>query len=107
MSPSTSRPSISGWGEAPADLVREFVESGGRAVVTCADLDRLDPSWVGRIVDERFVEEIATSGVDPCGENGECHTFAFQAPVFAYAVGWQPGPQRSEGRFSQLDVMPV
>ena len=95
------------WGEPPANLVREFVESGGRAVVTCVDLTRLDPSWLGRTVDERFVEEIAASGVDPCGENGEYHSFAFQGPVFAHAVGWQPGQVRSEARFSQLDVLPL
>ena len=95
------------WGEAPAELVQEFVETGGRAIVTCVDLDRLDPSWLGRTVDERFVEEIAASGVDPCGENGEYHTFAFQGPVFAYSVGWRPGQLRSEARFSQLDVMPL
>ena len=95
------------WGEPPAELVREFVESGGRAVVTCVDLTRLDPSWLGRTVDERFVEEIAASGVDPCGENGEYHTFAFQSPVFAHAVGWRPGGIRSEARFTQLDVRPL
>ena len=95
------------WGEPPAQLVREFVEIGGRAVVTCVDLTRLDPSWLGRILDERFVEEIAGAGVDPCGENGEYHTFAFQGPVFSHPIAWQPGPLRSEAGFSQLDVGPL
>jgi uncharacterized protein (TIGR00290 family) len=79
------------WGEPPTELVRKFVETGGRAVVTCVDLTRLDPSWLGRIVDERFVDEITASGVDPCGENGEYHSFAFQGPVFAGAVGQSMG----------------
>jgi len=58
--------------------VHEFVETGGRAVVTCVDLSRLDASWLGRTVDERFVDEIAATVVDTCGENGEYHSFAFQ-----------------------------
>ena len=95
------------WGEPPAKLVREFVETGGMAVVTCVDLSRLDSSWLGRTVDERFVDEIAATGVDPCGENGEYHSFAFQGPVFAHAVGWQSGPLRSEAGFSQLDLKPL
>jgi diphthamide synthase (EF-2-diphthine--ammonia ligase) len=88
------------------ELVREFVDTGGLAVVTCVDLTRLDHSWLGRIVDERFVDEIAATGVDPCGENGEYHSFAFQGPVFTGAVGLRPGQARSEARFSQLDVLP-
>ena len=95
------------WGEPPAELVREFVETGGRAVVTCVDVTRLDPSWLGRIVDERFLDEIAATAVDPCGENGEYHSFAFRGPVFARPVRWRPGEIRTESRFSQLDVLPA
>jgi uncharacterized protein (TIGR00290 family) len=93
------------WGEPPAELVREFVQSGGRAVVTCVDLGRLDPSWLGRTIDQQFAEEIATTDIDPCGENGEYHSFAFQGPVFSHPVRWRPGRVRSEGRFSQLDLL--
>ena len=58
-------------------------------------------------MDERFVDEIATTGVHPCGENGEYHSFGFQGPAFAHALGWRPGQLRSEARFSQLDVLPL
>ena len=95
------------WGEPPADLVREFVDSGGRAVITCVDEQRLDRSWLGRVIDERFAEDIANTGVDPCGENGEYHSFAFRGPEFAADVAWRPGDVRVEGRFSQLDVLPA
>ena len=70
------------------------------------DLTRLDSSWLGRIIDEHFLDEIVATGVDPCGENGEYHSFAFAGPVFARPVGWRPGETRSESRFSQLDVLP-
>lgn len=95
------------WAEEPARLLGEFVEAGGRAVVTCVDLRRLDSSWLGRIIDERFVEEIASTQADPCGENGEYHSFAFQGPVFARPVGWKPGEKRSGAGFCQLDVLPA
>ena len=95
------------WGESPVRLVREFVEAGGRAVITCVDLSRLEASWLGRIIDEAFLDEIGGTGVDPCGENGEYHSFAFRGPVFSRQVDWQPGEKRSDPGFSQLDVLPL
>jgi len=94
------------WGEPPAGLLTEFVDSGGRAVVTCVDLTRLQPDWLGRIIDERFVDEIRSTGIDPCGENGEYHSFAFDGPTFRAPVEWHAGEVRSETRFSQLDLLP-
>jgi uncharacterized protein (TIGR00290 family) len=93
------------WGEPPIRLVREFVEGGGRAVITCVDHSRLDSTWLGRIVDERFLVDIALTQADACGENGEFHTFAFQGPAFAHPVTWKPGETRSESGFSQLDIV--
>jgi uncharacterized protein (TIGR00290 family) len=95
------------WGCPPLELVREFVDTGGRAVITCVNLSRLDASWLGRIIDRRFLEEISATGVDPGGENGEYHSFAFQGPVFARSVPWQAGVTRSQPGFEQLDVLPA
>jgi uncharacterized protein (TIGR00290 family) len=94
------------WGEAPDKLVREFVESGGRAVITCVDLSRLDNSWLGRIIDERFPDEIGATPADACGENGEFHSFAFRGQAFKHPVSWRSGDIRSEPGFGQLDVVP-
>jgi uncharacterized protein (TIGR00290 family) len=93
------------WGEPPAGLIREFVRSGGRAVVTCVDLTRLEERWLGRLVDERFVEEIDATGVDPCGENGEYHSFAFDGPPFQHPVSWRLGETRTGPRFSQVELL--
>lgn len=93
------------WGDPPARVLREFVETGGRAVVVCVDTDRLDRSWLGRIIDEQFVEEIAEIGVDPCGENGEYHSFVFESPQFKAPVAWRSGEVRRDGRFVQVDVL--
>jgi diphthine-ammonia ligase len=93
------------WGEEPGDLLAEFVAGGGRAVVTCCESGKLDESWLGRIIDERFVRDIANVPVDPCGENGEYHSFAFAGPLFARTVPHAPGERRSDGRFAQLDIV--
>jgi uncharacterized protein (TIGR00290 family) len=94
------------WGEAPMALVTEFVEVGGRAVITCVDQRRLDRSWLGKLVDEDFLVAIDGAGVDPCGEYGEFHTFAFEGPMFTQRVPWRPGLTRCESGFAQLDLLP-
>lgn len=93
------------WGEEPADLLGEYVAGGGRAVITCCEIGRLDEAWLGRTIDERFVAEIAGTGIDPCGENGEYHSFAFAGPAFRHPVAWRPGARRRDGGFIQLDLL--
>jgi uncharacterized protein (TIGR00290 family) len=95
------------WGEPPQKLLEEFVDSGGRAVLTCVDLSKLDETWLGRVIDQSFANEIASTGVDPCGENGEYHSFAFAGPGFENPVDWTPGDRRSEPGFAQLDLTGV
>ena len=92
------------WGEAPQLLLDEFVSLGGRAVITCVELAKLDESWLGRVIDERFASELATTGIDACGENGEYHSFAFDGPVFKRPVSWAAGERRLDSGFAQLDL---
>jgi uncharacterized protein (TIGR00290 family) len=92
------------WGEPPALLLAEFIASGGRAVLTCVDLAKLDEAWLGRVIDERFADEIGTTGADPCGENGEYHSFAFAGPVFKKPLAWVAGERRLDSGFAQLDL---
>src|ERR1700674_4852050 len=92
------------WGEPPRELLAEFISSGGRAVLTCVELARLDESWLGRITDAQFAADIQKVGVDSCGENGEYHSFAFAGPVFKRQVRWMAGERRLDGGFAQLDL---
>jgi len=92
------------WGEAPAALVAEFVASGSRAVITCCELPKLDETWLGRIIDERFVDDIRGLPIDPAGENGEYHSFTFAGPLFRSPVPWRAGARRHDGAFVQLDL---
>jgi uncharacterized protein (TIGR00290 family) len=93
------------WGEPPALLLAEFVRIGGRAVLSCVDLTRLDRSWLGRIIDESFVEQIGATGVDPCGENGEFHSYVFAGPMLSRPIPWRLGAERADERFAQVDVL--
>jgi uncharacterized protein (TIGR00290 family) len=93
------------WGEPPRVLLDEFVLSGGRAVVTCVELAKLDETWLGRVIDQRFATEIASVGVDPCGENGEYHSFAFAGPMFKKPASWTAGERRVDSGFAQLDLL--
>jgi uncharacterized protein (TIGR00290 family) len=92
------------WGEPPQALLDEFIASGGRAVVTCVELAKLDESWLGRTTDKTFASEIVKTGVDACGENGEYHSFAFAGPVFKQPVRWVAGERRLDSGFAQLDL---
>jgi uncharacterized protein (TIGR00290 family) len=92
------------WGEPPAALVAEFVASGSRAVITCCESPKLGDAWLGRVIDERFVEEIGATGIDPAGENGEYHSFVFAGPLFRAPLRWRAGDRRADGNFVQLDI---
>ncbi len=80
------------WGEERASVAREVLERGIRAVVVCVDSLHLDDSFCGREFDARFLADLPP-GVCPCGENGEFHTFVFDAPGMPGAV-----PIRVTGR---------
>jgi uncharacterized protein (TIGR00290 family) len=96
------------WGEPPPVLLAEFISSGGRAVLTCVELAKLDGSWLGRVTDDQFAADIEKAGVDACGENGEYHSFAFAGPVFKRPVRWIAGERRQntdqDAGFAQLDL---
>lgn len=93
------------WGRDTRRLIREFLRLGFRTVVVCVDPAKLDPRFVGRVIDERFLEELP-AGVDPCGENGEFHTFVFDGPLFAEPVAFSFGETVHRDGFWFCDLLP-
>jgi diphthamide synthase (EF-2-diphthine--ammonia ligase) len=71
-------------------LAREFLDAGFEATLVCVDPRALDASFAGRRYDARLLEELPR-GVDPCGENGEFHTFVSAGPVFAEPIACETG----------------
>jgi uncharacterized protein (TIGR00290 family) len=93
------------WGRDTAALAREFIADGFQAVLVCVDPSQLDPSFAGRSFDERLLDDLP-DGVDPCGENGEFHTFVHAGPVFSEPIAIALGERVTRGGFRFCDVLP-
>jgi uncharacterized protein (TIGR00290 family) len=92
------------WKKDTRLLARKFTELGFRAIITCVDTEVLDGSFAGRGYDEALVDALP-DGVDPCGENGEFHTFVYDGPIFQNPVAFTPGETvLREGRFCFCDL---
>ncbi|TGE22542.1 diphthine--ammonia ligase [Hymenobacter aquaticus] len=78
------------WQRSSADILREYLALGFRAVVVCVNEAHLDQSFCGRLLDEDFLRDLPP-GVDPCGENGEYHSFVFEAPYFRQPIAFTRG----------------
>jgi diphthamide synthase (EF-2-diphthine--ammonia ligase) len=79
------------WKTKPtADLARDMIEAGLQARLTCVDPRKLDRSFAGRTFDEQLLRDLP-AGTDPCGENGEFHSFAYAGPMFTKAINLTVG----------------
>jgi uncharacterized protein (TIGR00290 family) len=78
------------WKINTIDLIHEFLELGFKTIVTCVNETYLDKSFAGRIIDKNFIKDLPEN-VDPCGENGEFHTFTFDGPIFKNPIQFEIG----------------
>jgi uncharacterized protein (TIGR00290 family) len=92
------------WGRDTAGLAREFLDAGFEARLVCIDPHVLDPSFAGRRYDERLLAELPPS-VDPCGENGEFHTFVHVGPIFAAPIACKRGEVVERDGFVFCDLL--
>jgi uncharacterized protein (TIGR00290 family) len=95
------------WKRDTAKLACEFINLGYEAIVTCANSNLLDSTLVGRAFDEQFLSTLPEA-VDPCGENGEFHSFVFDGPIFQRQIPHTTGETvlRDNG-FYYCDLVPV
>jgi uncharacterized protein (TIGR00290 family) len=77
----TLQPLFPVWQIPTAELAREMITSGLKAKITCVDPKLLSPQFAGRDFDIQFLKDLPP-GVDPCGENGEFHSFVYAGPGF-------------------------
>ncbi|RZS93770.1 diphthine--ammonia ligase [Aquimarina brevivitae] len=78
------------WKKNTKQLMESFIEDGFKAITVCVNANYLDDTFCGRIIDEAFINELPAN-VDPCGENGEFHTFVFDGPIFSKPVDFEIG----------------
>jgi uncharacterized protein (TIGR00290 family) len=94
------------WGRDTAKFIRDFLALGFRCAVVCIDPAKLDSSFAGRVIDEQFLWDLPRD-VDPCGENGEFHTFVFAGPNFARPIDFTFGEIVLRDGFCFADLVPA
>jgi uncharacterized protein (TIGR00290 family) len=94
------------WGRDTAALARRFVEAGFEATLICVDPRQIDPSFAGRAFDEALLADLPASA-DPCGENGEFHTFVHAGPIFAAPIAVEVGETVERDGFVFADLSRV
>lgn len=94
------------WGRSTKTLAHRFIDEGYGAVTVCVNAQVLDASFVGRTFDESFLADLPPS-VDPCGENGEFHTFVHAGPVLPEQIPFTHGKTIQRGDFFFHDLRPL
>ncbi len=93
------------WGRDTGALAREMLTGGLRAAITCVDPKQLSPAFAGRTFEPALLDELPP-GVDPCGERGEFHTYAFAGPMFREPIAVQTGEIVERDGFFFADLLP-
>jgi uncharacterized protein (TIGR00290 family) len=93
------------WGRNTSQMAYNFISLGFKAIITCVDTKVLDGDFAGRFYDRDFLNDLPAN-IDPCGENGEFHSFVFDGPVFKERIDFSIGERvlRDE-RFSFCDLV--
>jgi uncharacterized protein (TIGR00290 family) len=92
------------WMSDTKQLAWEMLKAGFRAVITCVDPKKIAPAFAGRFFDESFLKSIPPQ-VDPCGENGEFHTFVYDGPVFKRPISVRVGELVTRDGFVFADIV--
>ncbi len=91
------------WGDDTLNLAEEFVSEGFEAYVVAVRKD-IDVPILGRRFDEELIETLVNAGIDPCGENGEFHTFVADGPLFRKRVEFRFGRVWENEKYAVLEV---
>jgi uncharacterized protein (TIGR00290 family) len=92
------------WGTPTLELAREMISSGLQAKLTCVDTAKLNSKFAGRDFDETFLSSLP-DGIDPCGENGEFHSFVYAGPMMNSAIPVTTGKILTQDGFRFVDLI--
>ena len=84
------------WKRNTLELIHSFIDHGFKAITVCVNAKHLDKSFVGRLIDKQFIDDLPED-VDPCGENGEFHTFVYDGPIFKTPIDFSIGEKVLRG----------
>ena len=94
------------WGIPTRELAQEMIGSGLRAKLACIDTKQISGDFAGREFDAQLLSELP-SAADPCGENGEFHSFVYAGPMFERPVPVQVGEVVMRDQFAYADLLPT
>jgi uncharacterized protein (TIGR00290 family) len=94
------------WQIPTGQLSRDLIAAGVKAKITCVDPSKVAKSFAGREYDLSLLNALP-AGADPCGENGEFHTFVYDAPVFSHPIGVRNGALVERDGFVFADLLPI
>lgn len=94
------------WGRDSAELMKSFIDLGFKAVVSCINTKVTDKKFLGRQLDKDFLAELPPN-IDPCGENGEFHSFVYDGPIFKERIGYKRGKSVVRDSFYFCDLIPT
>ena len=92
------------WGIPTPQLARDMIAGKLRARLACIDTRTLDESFAGREFDAALLADLPAA-VDPCGENGEFHSFVHDGPMFSRPIAVEPGVLHEDGDFVFADLL--
>mgnify|MGYP002338700480 FL=1 len=92
------------WKEDTQDLLNEFIETGFQANIVSVRKDKMNKEWLGKKLDQAFLNEISKTDIDPCAENGEYHTFVHDGPIFDHAINIQTDGIRDDDKHWFLNI---
>ena len=93
------------WELPSEQILNDFIKAGFKSIVTATQAKLLDQSWIGRFIDEDFIRNLKkVKGIDLCGENGEYHTFVFDAPFFRQKIEITRKEKIRRDNYNFLDI---
>ena len=94
------------WGRNTRDLIHEMIDGGLRARIVCVDPSKMSGDFAGLDLDRELLQRLPDN-VDPCGENGEFHTFTYAGPMFRESIPIESGERVTRDGFVFADVVPL
>ncbi|MBY0755609.1 diphthine--ammonia ligase [Clostridium sardiniense] len=92
------------WQEDREELTHEFIEAGFKGIIKCCNDTQLNDTYLGKVLTKEVVSDIKETGADPCGENGEYHTFVCGGPIFEKDIKFKLGEKLKINNYNHIVI---